>query len=77
MGVEVYVLVRRTDVSGVSGTGEVAEVVKLSNGKVVVGWHTNAAGVPGLGIYDSLEHVLKVHGHNGNTVLVPQGASKG
>ena len=68
-GVKIYQLFRNEDVSGVSGTGAVADVVELSNGKVVVGWYINAAGVPGLGIYDSIEDVRKIHGHQGRTVL--------
>ncbi len=64
-----YELVRDEDVSGVSGVGEVAEVVEFSNGKVVVAWRPETAGVPNVIVYDSLEDVEKIHGHGGRTHL--------
>jgi hypothetical protein len=62
-------LVRHEDVSGVSGTGHVAEVVEFESGKVVVSFLPHTAGVSNVIVYDSLEDVIKVHGHGGATIL--------
>lgn len=64
MSARTFLLVRDEDASGVSGTGVVAEGVAFSNGKLVLAWVTGEAT---LGIYDSMEQLLKIHGHNGAT----------
>lgn len=62
-----FLLKRNVDVSGVSGTGVVAEGVEFEDGKIAICW---------LGTYHSVEvidnmHVLeKTHGHDGKTVVV-------
>ncbi|MDH6199170.1 hypothetical protein M2272_005838 [Mycobacterium frederiksbergense] len=60
-----FVLERVEDVSGVSGTGTVAEGVQFSDGRValrwVVGEHRSTV------TWDSIESVEKIHGHNGAT----------
>ena len=62
-----FVLVRNHDVSGVSGTGVVAEGVVFGDGRVAMRWLTN--GVHAIVIHQNVEHVLKIHGHGGKTVL--------
>lgn len=57
-------LERKEDVSGVTGTGEVAEFTIASDGRVVVFWPI------GVGVWPSLEELIKVHGHNGKTIAV-------
>lgn len=61
-------LVRETDVSGISGTGVVAEGVRFSDGSVVVRWvvgdHHSTV------LWESVEAVLAIHGHNGATRLI-------
>ncbi|MFD7157922.1 hypothetical protein ACXJJ3_08905 [Kribbella sp. WER1] len=59
-------VVRHRDVSGVSGTGVVAQVVKLGNGKFVLGW---LGKHPSTTIWDTLEGIFAVHGHDGATVI--------
>lgn len=59
-------LVRSEDVSGVSGTGVVAEGIEFSNGKCVIGWLSSVASIV---VYDSLEQVIQIHGHEGRTVV--------
>jgi len=59
-------LLRHRDVSGVSGTGSVAEVVQLGNGKLVVGW---LGRHPSVTVWDDLASIVAVHGHNGATVI--------
>lgn len=69
-----FALIRHEDVSGVSGTGMVA-----------VGWKVVVQDTPdchpvtrvmlvwlnggGVGLYDSVEHVERIHGHDGATRL--------
>ena len=62
-----FVLVRNHDVSGVSGTGVVAEGVVFGDGRAVMRWLTR--GIHAIVIHESVAHVLEVHGHGGKTVL--------
>jgi hypothetical protein len=63
-----FVLIRDEDVTGVSGTGTVAEGVEFSDGRVALRWivgeHRSTV------TWDSVESVLAIHGHNGATRLV-------
>jgi len=61
-----FVLEREVDVSGVSGTGTVAEGVRFSDGKVALRWITNHAHQSTV-IWDSIESVEVIHGHDGAT----------
>ena len=62
-----FKLQRFEDVSGVSGTGLIAEGVEFHDGQVVVSWfgrhHT-------LEVAASARDVIEIHGHGGKTVLV-------
>ena len=62
-----FKLVRTVDVSGVSGTGEVAEGVELHDGQCVLSWfgqyHT-------LEVSPNIESIIAIHGHNGATKVV-------
>ena len=64
-----YHLCRKEDISGTSGTGQVAEVAEFDDGTAVVRWmrDRNAAGVASTTVFNSLDDVLKVHGHEGRT----------
>ena len=64
-----YYLCRKEDVSGTSGTGHVAEVAEFDDGTVVVHWprDRNAAGVVSTTVFNSIDDVLTVHGHDGKT----------
>lgn len=62
--IRTFVLVRDTDVSGVSGTGVVAEGVVFSDGRVALRW---TSAYRSTAVYDSLEDAQAVHGHNGST----------
>jgi hypothetical protein len=60
-------LVRHHDVSGVSGTGAVAEGVEWSDGGVALRWRGRWSATS---IWETgLEAVLAVHGHEGATVV--------
>ena len=70
-----FVLLRIADLSGVSGTGEVAEGTVFSNGLVVIQWLRKPFAMD---IYQTLDDVISVHGHEGQTQLyfIDQGESK-
>jgi hypothetical protein len=67
---KLFKLVRDEDVSGVSGTGVVAEICVFKSGKVCVSFLPHTANVSNVIVYDSLEDAEKVHGHNGLTRVV-------
>lgn len=67
---KLYEMVRDVDVSGVSGTGPVAEVVEFQNGWVAVAFYDYTAGVPNVIVYSSIEDAEKIHGHGGLTSIV-------
>lgn len=62
-----FKLFRLNDASGVSGTGYVAEGVEFANGQCVIHWLTQFESI---GVYPSVEELMRVHGHAGQTVLV-------
>jgi hypothetical protein len=61
----IFNLIRSKDISGVSGTGVVAEGVVFRDGVAVVRWLSLAH--PSTNIYDNVEDVLRIHGHEGST----------
>lgn len=62
-----FQLHRDNDVTGISGTGVVAEGVEFTPGECVVRWLTETWSCV---FYLSKEDVIKIHGHNGSTRLV-------
>lgn len=62
-----FELHRQTDVSGVSGTGVVAEGVQFSDGTSVLRWLTSTASTA---VYASVADIDAIHGHGGNTEFV-------
>jgi hypothetical protein len=62
-----FVLRRHTDVSGVSGTGVVAEGVVFTDGTTAVRWLSSRSSTV---IWSSIEDVRAVHGHAGATEIV-------
>lgn len=58
---------RTEDVTGVSGTGRVAEGFVASDGKVALRW-LSACG--SWVLYDNADALLQVHGHHGATKIV-------
>ena len=63
-----FKLIRHTDVTGVSGTGFVAEGVQFSDGRVALRW-TGSAHASTV-IWDSIEDAIAIHGHDGATEVV-------
>lgn len=73
-----FELIRGHDVTGISGTGVVAEGVQFGDGTVVLRWldHSVTEANRTLGVrpttvlHDSIGSVLALHGHGGATELV-------
>lgn len=70
-----FLLIREKDLTGVSGTGEVAEGAVFTNGMVVICWLREPFA---MGVYQTLEDLLFVHGHEGQTQVkfIDQGETK-
>jgi len=64
-----FYLYRRVDETGVSGTGVVANGVEWPDGEVTMRWcvkdKPNSTAQ-----YEEIEHVVKIHGHDGKTAVV-------
>jgi hypothetical protein len=61
-----FVLDREEDVSGISGVGVVAEGVQFTDGTAVLRW---TVGPGSTAIYNSVEELMEIHGHDGKTLL--------
>lgn len=63
-----FKLIRHTDVTGVSGTGFVAEGCEFSDGVVALRWinSPHASTV----IWKSIDDAIAIHGHDGATEVV-------
>lgn len=59
-------LMRTEDVSGVSGTGYVADGVIFPDGTVVLRWRTAGGSTA---VYESIEQLEAIHGHEGRTKI--------
>jgi hypothetical protein len=63
-----FILIRDEDVTGVSGTGVVAEGVEFSDGTVALRWRSEWP--TSVVFHDQgIQSVEKVHGHGGRTRL--------
>ena len=58
---------RLKDISGISGTGKIAEVAVSSDGRVAVFW---PEPFPSVAVFSNNKAMLGAHGHNGRTKLV-------
>lgn len=62
-----FVLIRDVDPNGISGTGLVTEGVRFRDGVCAMHWvsaHRSTC------VYDSVEDLLAIHGHEGNTRIL-------
>jgi hypothetical protein len=66
-GMRNFLLYRKEDETGISGTGLIAEGVEFFNGQCVLRWLTKPGSI---GIFNSLEDLLRIHGHQGKTRAV-------
>ena len=67
---KLYEMIRDEDVSGVSGTGPVGEIVEFESGWVAVSFYGYTADVPNVIVYSKLADAEKIHGHGGRTRIV-------
>lgn len=63
-------LERVIDDSGVSGTGTVALGVQFPSGRVCIEWCSDKTPVSANTIYQTVDEMLTVHGHEGHTKIV-------
>lgn len=62
---------RNADISGISGTGNVAWLVEFPDGTAVLRWHADANGAPHCtSLWESVDDIVKIHGHEGATEVV-------
>ncbi len=66
-GMRRFKLQRLDDVTGISGTGIVAEGVKFSDGTIAIRWKSE---YPSTVVWQSIEDAIKVHGHDGKTEII-------
>jgi hypothetical protein len=67
-----FYLERAIDLSGISGTGKVAQGVEFDDGTVALRWLSEH---PSTAVYEKgIETVRAIHGHNGATRVVFTGA---
>lgn len=59
-----FVLVRDVDLSGISGTGQVAEGVVFTDGTCAMRWTTHTCSTC---LYAACDDLLTIHGHQGRT----------
>lgn len=61
-----FVLDRKEDETGVSGTGIVAEGVQFTSGRCALLWLSIYSS---MAFYDCIDDLIAIHGHNGKTVV--------
>lgn len=69
-----FQLIRQHDVTGISGTGLVAEGVQFSDGTVVMRWLKSGTSrpehvKPTTVVHDDIDSVIALHGHGGATFV--------
>jgi hypothetical protein len=60
-------LERKTDETGISGVGRVAEGVEFHDAQCVLKWNPAPSS---LGVYNSISDLEAIHGHGGDTQIV-------
>jgi hypothetical protein len=61
-----FTLIRKEDVSGVSGTGTIAEGCEFKDGQIVLSWLGSYHSVE---IHPNMATLMAIHGHNGKTLV--------
>lgn len=60
---------REEDETNISGTGYVAEGVEFTDGRVAMRWTVRGGPRASTGLYDSIQDVKEIHGHEGKTKI--------
>lgn len=66
-------LVRHEDETGVSGEGIVVQGLEFASGYCLIRWTVPPRSIV---LYESMEGLIKVHGHGGKTEVVYEGDSR-
>ena len=61
-------VLRKEDVSGVSGVGYVAEGIQFTNKQIIIHWIANPE-LSSIAIYENINNFLKIHGHENKTCI--------
>ena len=61
-----FILFRKEDPTGVSGSGIVAQGVQFGDGRISLRWLSEHASTAN---FDSIDDVRAIHGHDGATVV--------
>lgn len=64
---KIFWLSRKEDLSGVSGTGIVAEGVVFHDGQCVISWFGQLHSI---NVYPDVDTLIRIHGHEGRTTIV-------
>ncbi len=67
--IKLYKLVRKHDTNKVSGTGIVALISVMPSGRAVMEWISS--NHPTLTIFNNLDEISLIHGHGGDSVVLP------
>jgi hypothetical protein len=62
-----FVFNRKQDISGISGTGIIAQGCEFESGITLLCW---LGSTPSIVLHDSFQNILDIHGHNGATEIV-------
>jgi len=65
-----FKLVRDKDISGVSGLGVVAVGAEFPSGRCAIEWLPGRHDVRSMNIYQSLDEIHRINGHEGATRIV-------
>lgn len=68
--VRTFQLHRDRDITGYSGTGIVADGCQFPDGTAVLRWRVRDGKKQSLEVWDRVEDLIEVHGHDGATRLV-------
>lgn len=64
-----FVLYRKVDDSGVSGTGVVCWGTEFPDGRVATRWCVEGVNAQ-TAVFDCMEDVERIHGHGGHTIVL-------
>jgi hypothetical protein len=67
--IKLFKLIRKNDVNKVSGTGTVALISVMPSGRAIMEWISS--NHPTLTIFNNLDEITLIHGHGGNSIVVP------
>lgn len=68
-----FYLLREQDISGISGTGRVADGVLWPDGSCAVRWRSSTSSVS---VWTSFQDMVTIHGHGGATRIIFTGGGE-